>query len=1201
MSKRFKYIVSICFLLISVSYSQVEQEGSDFSYALKLYNQSFYDIAAQQFIQFYTTYPASSQNGEARFFAGMSLFKLKDFVKARVEFQSIALELPKNSRAAEALYYSAQCLVQTDEQAEAARAFESIYLLYPASGFAAEGLYRSAEIFSMHGKEESAYINYKKLQERYPDSEFVAPAWYGIAEILYRQGQGAVAREYLDRLEATNPKGDVLASALLLSAKIEFQSGINEKALAELKRIIDIHEKSPAYIPAVRLYVLQLIRNNDLSQAQILLKKAIDKNPGKKNDLISALGDVHFLMSNFGLADIAYSEYQPENDSLRVVVHFKHALAKAKLNRYQTAQMEIRNDLDYENIPALLRASVYYHNAQWLIRAGKADEAGQFLRNLIIKKESNSELRTLLLKLLTENEEWNQIIRIFTPFTLDNNPLPDIDDIYYNLAYSHEMIKNYETAAQFYEKLMHNFGASELSGKAAERLQFLQDYRIVDLHVAVLKLAELISLQNNSGTDKKYNNYRLGVIYFNELKDYKTARSLFSQASDSNTAYYPDVQYYLGETTLKLAELAGETEKSELKSVAGQHFHESIKLAKTGSFTDLAAWYILQNKINTDSSSALDERKYLFALIAKYPKSKLLEEWYAALAENLSFAPELQIEARNYFELLTKDFPHSRNLPYYLYGYGKLIEADEPEAAVEKYKTIVRKFPESIPAATAVISLAEYYRHKGMNDVARQFYIKFESDYYYSDQIDYVREQHRNLLYESADYEELIRMLESRIDLNLVDDVVLKQELLPENIGDDLFILAKAYQEKDEMKKAIEYYSRFLSFQPDQVRADAVHFYLGQYYSAKGQFKTALRNFSAIKSDPELKKQAARHKAEIYFNTGDYRQCAQTYQAILAESADQPDLMELRAAYIIALIRQGDLKQSQFEMATFKKDYKKNETALAQFILELAEQQRLQKNYQTAIDYLEQIKKNYKSTPYIDDADYALALNYLVLNKNEKALEYLTDFSVKYPHSDKLADVNNTIGTLYFRGEKYEDALRAYKSALERNPDSALRASILSNLIKTYTFTGFWDAAQGTARQYIEEFPAAEDRLDKKILIARASINLNQYVTAIDYLKQIKTEADSEREPEIQYYIGEAYLKAGQYENAIAEFVKIPLLSIKTKLQWEASALYYSGQAYEKLGRTSDAIRMYQEIINRPGIDLTLKKEAEKRINQIKG
>jgi len=94
--------------------------------------------------------------------------------------------------------------------------------------------------------------------------------------------------------------------------------------------------------------------------------------------------------------------------------------------------------------------------------------------------------------------------------------------------------------------------------------------------------------------------------------------------------------------------------------------------------------------------------------------------------------------------------------------------------------------------------------------------------------------------------------------------------------------------------------------------------------------------------------------------------------------------------------------------------------------------------------------------------------------------------------------------------------------------------------------------------------------------------------------------ADSEQEPEIQFYIGEAYFQAGQYETAVSEFVKIPFMSRKTKLQWEASALYYSGQAYEKLGRNDESIRMYEEIIKRPGIDIILKKEAQKRIGQIK-
>jgi len=196
--------------------------------------------------------------------------------------------------------------------------------------------------------------------------------------------------------------------------------------------------------------------------------------------------------------------------------------------------------------------------------------------------------------------------------------------------------------------------------------------------------------------------------------------------------------------------------------------------------------------------------------------------------------------------------------------------------------------------------------------------------------------------------------------------------------------------------------------------------------------------------------------------------------------------------------------------------------------------------------------------------------------------------------------VLNTLGTIHFRSEKYDASISTFKRAFDLNTDPDLKKQIMSNLIKAYTMTGFWDAAQGVSRQYIEEYPYAEDAIDKKIVIAQAFINLNQFQNGVEYLKKIKVEADSDKEPEIQFYIGEALLKAGQYENAIAEFVKIPLLSQKTKLQWEASALYYAGQAYEKLGRMKDAIRMYEEIVNRPGIDLILKKDASKRINQIK-
>ncbi len=245
------------------------------------------------------------------------------------------------------------------------------------------------------------------------------------------------------------------------------------------------------------------------------------------------------------------------------------------------------------------------------------------------------------------------------------------------------------------------------------------------------------------------------------------------------------------------------------------------------------------------------------------------------------------------------------------------------------------------------------------------------------------------------------------------------------------------------------------------------------------------------------------------------------------------------------------------------------------------------------------IKKRYKKTDYLDDAEYYLGLSYAIQNQDKKAEKQFSDFLKKYPDSPILGDVYVSLGNLYFRQEKADLANQSFRQELTVSGPAATRQAAMTNLTRIYQNLGQWDAVLQVAREYVKQFPHAVDVMDKNILIGICLTNLNRYNEAIDFLKKIRYIADSDEEPEIQFYIGQAYFNAGQYENAITEFVKIPLLSKRTKLQWEASALYYSGQAYEKLGRKPDAVRMYQEIIDRPGILVELKREARKRIAQL--
>ena len=83
-------VLILIFTFSTLAYSQFKDASNEFSYAIKLYDQSFYDLAAQQFIKYYTNFPQSENADEAKFYAGMSLFLLKEYSNSRIEFQSLA-------------------------------------------------------------------------------------------------------------------------------------------------------------------------------------------------------------------------------------------------------------------------------------------------------------------------------------------------------------------------------------------------------------------------------------------------------------------------------------------------------------------------------------------------------------------------------------------------------------------------------------------------------------------------------------------------------------------------------------------------------------------------------------------------------------------------------------------------------------------------------------------------------------------------------------------------------------------------------------------------------------------------------------------------------------------------------------------------------------------------------------------------------
>ena len=1207
--KTLKYIFIFILTLTIVLNAQSERENNDFSYALKLYNQQFYDLSAKQFLQFYNSYPSSTKLDEAKYYAGLSYFKLQEFNKARSQFQGLALEFAKSRHAAESWFKVGECDLRLGDTQSAIKSFETIYLLYPKDTLAPQGLYEAGKLFLQNKHPNRAISSFNMILSRYHESSYYFPAMVRIAEAYFTLKNYEKALTFADHIIKSAADDDSKAEAFFILGRLAMVQGRNSDARQKILTVLNEYPKTSIVNDAVLTLSELYILNQEYNQANKILNKyskvltdSLSKQRAKELG-----GDTDYLQKKYALAEKLYREATllTTSDSLRTIFQLKTALSEWHQGLKEKSEETLQTLIGRKSIKNL---AVYPYLQRlyinWLIQSDKRKQAIGELKqtlNLVDTDHLYDQNIITLFKLLKEEGEWGEMIRLIqTPAAL-SLPLQWKDDLLFYRALAYEHLHKYEQSLTFYDQIISDFASSQYYQQALEHRHQLITFKITDLNQALYSMANLFAeyLDQNNKAEAQF---ALAKIYMDNLKNFDKAEQLLKRALRTDSLHRGDIHLSLGKIYLTLSEADGLTSNAvnEYINLARDEFKEALKAAKTCSAPDEASWGLIKAMMSNDSLSDDQEKNYIERLIKEYPQSVSKEKWYQTLAVDLSFSRKHLKDSMKYFKLLLTEYKNSSDYAGNLYHYAHLLQSTDEQQAIADYKEIALNYPMSPVAASALQEVAKFYEQNKQYHAALQLYNKLIRQYEYTWLAEEAGDKIGPLYFKEGKYEQAIQYLKEKVNTPFLNDLVLHSEFSSGFGLENLFYLAASYQNTGRFKSALQYYNLYLRSGKDPVILSHIRYNLGEIYARTGQKNLAVANFLNVSSaDTALYRSAKANLARIYFDQKEYDKAAAMYRDLTRMKTGKKPKAEFYEKYIISLIRSGKLKESKSAVQRFKKSGLSSKNHLAAFVLEYGQYNRKNKNFNRAIKFFKEVKKKYKSTEYVDDADYYLALTYITLNKVEDAFKILSTFYQNHPRSNQLPAALNTLGNLYFRGEKYDNAITMFKNALKGSRDEQLTQNILSNLIKTYTLTGFWDAAQGLARKYIEEFPQAADVLDKKIIIARAYINLNQYQNAVDYLKKIKLEADADREPEIQFYIGDALMKAGQYENAIAEYVKIPLLSKKTKLQWEASALYYAGQCYEKLGRTSDAVRMYREIVRRPGIDLVLKKEAQKRIKQI--
>ncbi len=1218
MLKKISILLLIGVMAASV-FSQRYGESDDFSYALKLFNEGFYDIAAQQFNLFVNRYPDSERLPDAKYYLALSLYNVEDYENARIEFQSLAVSYPDHNRAPEAWQKVGACYLKLDKPEEAARALETVKVLYPQDPNAPPALYQAAEIYYQQKKYQKAEMSIQDFLDRYPASAVYPEGRLLYARILMQQQNFDQAYKEFEKVLKSDANPEVLAAANNGLGEFYETLGQLQKAREKYQVVLDQYLGTAGAFTAVLRYSDLLAKTRDYPAAVSLINQNISRFKTLSQDaaLNLRLAAVRYLQGNYVAARKTLESLQPDvlSDSLAVRVYFYLGnvyLQEEKFDRSVQSFNKILQDDELREAGSEFIPETRKQTGLALLRSGQYLQGNQQIINYMEDYPGDPDNQKLLVQLIedalaTDNPDaagtlYHRLLR-------DYPQHPRRDDMLYKIGKYYLTKKNYSLAQQEFTEFIKQYYASALYDSAAHDLAVIRNYYQVDEGVGVNKLARLMG-QMLAGQDKSALKLELARIYLNQLKDPQEAirisDGIVNSASDSSVL--GQAWFIRGESYRRLAELkkfehapngsALSDAEESLKNAMG--YIEAVPEKDSLSFSFL--------QLTTQGGAvpeipAAKRIKYWEHYINNYSGSPLIHKArmilagsYLAAGDTMNALLQLESVRKNGApELAGEAYFRSGRI---LYRQGNFSRASE------YLKEFLLNIPVHPQRAEAFALLAGMREKTGQYSEAAQFWMRLREQYNYAGVAEEALTNIPQTYLLAGEYQAVLDFTGPYVRQNYSADLLL-QSLQQVDEPEFYYYAGKAYFNLENYPEARNNLLSYLYSSRTRGFFDESQFVLAEIAEREGDKDAAIIHLQAIARNEQspLFIQATAKIADIYFDRENYPKAEELYAKLAQRNLDPDQLIKYQARQMIAWINQGKLSRYESGLSGFKKEFKDHEARdeyLAKFEFEVGKYYYRNKKFDAAIKKFENVTGHYKKTAFADDAEYYLGLTYTTLNKVEKAQDILSGFAEKYPNSSLQPNIYVTLGGLFYRAEKRDLAVGAFKRAVELAEDPDTKKIAISNLIKLYQDLGIWDGVLTQCRAYAEAFPDAPDVMDKKILIGSALSNLNRYSEAVDYLKKLKYEANSEQEPEIQFYIGEAYFNAGQYENANRELVKIPLLSKQTKLQWEASALYFSGQAYEKLGRIPDAIRMYQEIVNRPGIMVDLKREAQKRIEQLK-
>lgn len=1193
------FLTLLCTLLLQPldARAQNSKENADFKLAINLYNDGLFDLAAEQLKQFINSFPGTPNGIEARFYLGLTQMKLKQYDDARLTFQTFALTYQDNPKAPDAWMHVGECYAALKNYKEAALAFERVKAFHPRSSVAPDALIKASKYFTLAGQPEDARRVLRITLQEYANSSAALSARTLLGQMYFEEGNLIQAQNELKRVIEGDPSPDAKAQALLILGNIYQATGELPQAQSTYQDIIRGYKTSTAVQGAYLNLGKLLSEAGKFAEAIEDFKKVLADKIQPDSAMIyevnKGIGDSYASSGEVPNALTYYDKaaaHAPSSEEAFAMVR-KIATVAARGKNWSRSNDACKRILKSDAPEALKKRAA----ARLALNAeGKKDygQAIQYFSAFLDQFASDPFADVIAFRMagITQNElhDARKAGAMYEQFITRYSHSRYIDDAYVGAAQCYDELKEFDRAAQLYRELIDKYPSSEFRQSAEERMRTIETFEAKEKDAGVEKLALLLG-DVVSNKDKIGLSYRLGEIYFHDLKNYAAAVVQFTNAINSgmNDSRFVDALYYRARSLEYLSWKDNKYVPQAIESY--QTFLKSYPDDPRIEQAALSVFTLSASSLQT----AYTAYETTLALFPTFHKRDTLLERIGELEEH---ADSVQAALSTYGSV-KREFPNSLTLPEIAFRrIPLLLSLSLADSAIRESKSYLAAFPNSLHSADVTARLADLLAKNGDADHASEYYRELIDDFDYTPFATGARFKLAGAYSASGKYNDAIGLYSELIAAQ-TDNPLAEQDVDPAL----LVAIGAAYQGTGNTKEAKSYLFQALAHQqPGEVAGKAYNL-LGLIARSEGNIDLATSYFRQS-GNAQPNAASSRDVANLLFDNGAYADAMKQYRLLSQSATNDTDRQYYNARIIIAQYKNDELAGAEQDRLSFLKKYGDDGIDVASFELEKGLFYYRKEDYPNARKSFDHIMDKFDDTPSAPYAIYWTGKMLEIAKKQQDALKLYDALMKRYPDSPVIPRVYLSLGNIYYDLEKWDESIRNYKVIVDDSTaDPSLLAAAMSNLIETYEAAGIFDAALQLTRRYLEQFPNNEDSFDKKIKIGILYQDLGYNDQSVLQLQSLLDQAGSDLEGEIRYYIAEANYNKGDYQQAILDFLKVPyLVTKKGKLDWTANSLYMAGQSYEKLGRLDQALTMYQQILERSGIDETFKAAAKKEIDRVR-